>query len=51
MGNKANAGYIKLEKTVFKAGERVFGEFCIRASQSLYAENVTIQIQGFEEVE
>ena len=51
MGNKSNVGFLKLNQTVYSAGENVFGEFCLKVVQDLHAENVLIKVRGVEEVE
>lgn len=51
MGNKNNAGFLKLNQTVYSPGDNVFGEFCLKVVQDLYAEKVVIKVRGVEEVE
>jgi hypothetical protein len=50
MGNKTNVGYLKLNKTTYIAGENVFGEFCLKLIQDIYAESILIKVRGVEQV-
>lgn len=48
MGNKANFGYIKTDKTTYEAGEQVYAEFLLKVSKDMLAYKIVMEIFGSE---
>jgi flagellar basal body rod protein FlgC len=51
MGNKTSFGFIKTQKTVYANGETIFGEFCLKCHEDMYAQRIVLKVTGVEVAE